>query len=150
MDIAIIGAGRVGGALAGSFTRAGHSVTVTATKEETAREVADRTGARAVEDNRQALQGAEVVVLAVPSRALDAVLEHLGEALDGKIVIDTTNRVNMNDPASTVDGTSNAEDPGSHAWSSRGQGVQHDLRRATGGPGPRRDDHRPVRGRRRR
>ena len=49
MQIAIIGAGNVGRALAGSFTRAGHDVTVSATNPEHARETATETGATAAE-----------------------------------------------------------------------------------------------------
>lgn len=109
MDIAIIGAGNVGSALARSLTAAGHSVTVTATKEESARQVAEETGARAVLDNREAVGGAEVVVLAVPGDALDDLAEELGGAVDGKVVVDATNRMDMEDPSVTMDGTSNAE-----------------------------------------
>ena len=109
MDIAIIGAGNVGSALAKSFTEAGHSVTVTATKEESAQDVARETGARAVLDNREAVQGAEVVVLAVPSAALDDLAAELGDAVRDTVVVDATNRMDMDDPASTMDGTSNAE-----------------------------------------
>lgn len=109
MDIAIIGAGNVGSALAKSFTGAGHSVTVTATKEESAEAVARETGARAVLDNREAVQGAEVIVLAVPSATLDDLAAELREAVQGTVVIDATNRMDMDDPASTMDGTSNAE-----------------------------------------
>ena len=66
MKIAIIGAGNVGKALAGSFERAGHDVTVSSAHPDTARAVAEQTGARAAASNRDAVRDAEVVVLAVP------------------------------------------------------------------------------------
>jgi 8-hydroxy-5-deazaflavin:NADPH oxidoreductase len=109
MDIAIIGAGNVGGALARSFARAGHSVTVTATSAERADQLARETGAHAVGTNLEAVAAGEAVVLAVPTSALDGLLEEIGGAVGGKIVIDVTNRVNLEDPGAVLDGSSNAE-----------------------------------------
>lgn len=109
MDIAIIGSGNVGKALGGSLTRAGHSVTLTASDPDNARAAASQTGAKAADSNQQAIGAAEVVVLAVPYPAVDAVLAEAGNALDGKVVIDATNRVDPSDPGSVLDGTSAAE-----------------------------------------
>src|SRR5450830_1590412 len=69
MDIAIIGAGNVGRALATSALRTGHSVTVSSASGDTAAKLAEETGARAAESNRAAVDGADVVVLAVPYMA---------------------------------------------------------------------------------
>lgn len=110
MDIAIIGAGSVGAAFAASFSRAGHGVTVTSTETDEAQEVAGEVGGTAVETNKQAAQAAEVVVLAVPYAAVESILDDLGDAADGKIIIDVTNRISHDDPASVIDGTSNAEE----------------------------------------
>jgi predicted dinucleotide-binding enzyme len=71
--------------------------------------VARDTGAKVVASNREAVEVGDAVILAVPTTALDEILGELGDALDGRIVIDVTNRVSMEDPASTIDGTSNAE-----------------------------------------
>ncbi len=109
MEIAIIGAGNAGRALAGSSVRAGHSVTLSAAEPEHAAAVAREVGARAVGSNRSAVEDAELVVLAVPTPALDAVLAELGEDLDGKVVVDATNRMNPDDPGAVLDGSSNAE-----------------------------------------
>jgi NADPH-dependent F420 reductase len=109
MQLAIIGSGNVGKALAGSFTRAGHTVTLSASDPDNARAAAEQTGARAAESNQSAVKSAEVVVLAVPYPAVDAVLAEAGEALAGKVLIDTTNRVDPADPGSVLDGTSAAE-----------------------------------------
>jgi 8-hydroxy-5-deazaflavin:NADPH oxidoreductase len=109
MDVAIIGAGNVGKALAGSLARTGNSVTITAKDAEHAQAAADQTGARSAKSNQEAVEGAEAVILAVPNDAIGAVLDDLGDELGGKIVIDVTNRVNLDDPGSVLDGRSNAE-----------------------------------------
>jgi 8-hydroxy-5-deazaflavin:NADPH oxidoreductase len=109
MDIAMIGAGNVGSALASSLTKAGHSVTITATSREKAERVAQETGVKAGVSNREAAEAAEVVILAIPNDAVDGVVEELAGALDGKVVVDTTNRFDPNDPGSMLDGTSVAE-----------------------------------------
>jgi NADPH-dependent F420 reductase len=109
MQIAIIGSGNVGKALAGSLTRAGHGVTLTASNPDNARAAAEQTGAQAADSNRQAIGAAEVVVLAVPYPAVDAVLDEAGDALAGKVLVDATNRVDPADPGSVLDGTSAAE-----------------------------------------
>jgi NADPH-dependent F420 reductase len=109
MQIAIVGSGNVGKALASSFTRAGHGVTLTASNPDHARAAATQTGAKAADSNQQAIGAAEVVVLAVPYPAVDAVLAEAGDVLAGKVLIDTTNRVDPADPGSVLDGTSAAE-----------------------------------------
>jgi 8-hydroxy-5-deazaflavin:NADPH oxidoreductase len=109
MQIAIIGSGNVGKALAGSFTRAGHDVTLSATSQESAQAAASQSGGQAAASNRQAVGSAEVVVLAVPYPAVDGLLADVGDALAGKVVVDVTNRLDPADPGSTMDGTSAAE-----------------------------------------
>jgi 8-hydroxy-5-deazaflavin:NADPH oxidoreductase len=109
MDIAMIGAGNVGSALASSLTRAGHSVTITATTKEKAERVARETGAKARTSNREAAEAAEVVILAIPHDAVDPVVGDMSDALAGKVVVDTSNRFDANDPGSALDGTSVAE-----------------------------------------
>jgi len=92
MQIAIIGAGNVGRALATSLTRAGHDVTLTAQHPEHAEAVAEATGARATESPAEAVTSADVVVLAVPATALDDVAAENGPRVDNKIVVDVANR----------------------------------------------------------
>ena len=77
MDIAIIGAGNVGRALAMSFTRAGHSVVITSHDPEDAGAVATATRARVATSNAEAAAGAAVVILATPfSSAQQVVADH--------------------------------------------------------------------------
>jgi predicted dinucleotide-binding enzyme len=92
MQIAIIGAGNVGRALAGSFTRAGHDVTVSAINPGHAREAATEAGASAAATNAEAVSNADVVVLAVPPTAFEQLAAELGDALTGKVVVDVSNR----------------------------------------------------------
>jgi predicted dinucleotide-binding enzyme len=92
MQIAIIGAGNVGRALATSLTRAGHDVTITAAHREHAADAASQTGATAADSNTAAASGAQVVVLAVPANEIGRIAKDMGASLDGKVVIDVTNR----------------------------------------------------------
>ncbi|MET8174717.1 NADPH-dependent F420 reductase [Streptomyces clavifer] len=94
MRIAIIGAGNVGSALSAAIVRAGHAVSISATSPDKASAVAAATGAHAARDNAAAVADAEVVVLAVPGNAVEAVARELAPALPGKIVIDATNPLN--------------------------------------------------------
>src|SRR5689334_6280847 len=107
MKVAIIGSGNVGKALASSLTRAGHTVTISASHPEHATAAARETGATAVATSSEATRAAELVVLAVPSSAFDELTGELGSALDGKVVVDVSNR-----PTPTPDGaaTSLAEE----------------------------------------
>jgi 8-hydroxy-5-deazaflavin:NADPH oxidoreductase len=101
MQIAIIGAGNVGRALATSLTRAGHDVTITAEHAANAVEAASESGATAGTSNQAAAAGADVVVLAVQSQAIGQIAADMGSSLDGKVVIDVSNR-----PTPAADGAS--------------------------------------------
>lgn len=92
MDIAIIGSGNVGKALASSFRNAGHEVTLAAKHPEHAAEAARQFGARAARDAAEAVSGADLVVLAVPAAALEDVAREIGSKLAGKVVVDVSNR----------------------------------------------------------
>src|SRR5437773_2573146 len=109
MKVAIIGSGNVGKALAGSPTRAGHEVTLTANNPAHAEEAARATKANAARSNRDAVKDADLVVLAVPADKVDEVVGVLASELDGKVIIDVTNRVNPKDPGQVLDGSSTAE-----------------------------------------
>jgi hypothetical protein len=75
MRIAILGGGRVGSALAATWTERGHEVVVS--RRDTLAATAE---------------AGDVVVLALPARAVAEVLAEAGP-LDGKILIDATNNV---------------------------------------------------------
>ena len=92
MDIAIIGAGNVGKALGGSLVRAGHNVTFAATNPEHAAAAANDLQARAAASNNEAVNAADLVILAVPASALGDVAQEIGASAAGKVVVDVTNR----------------------------------------------------------
>lgn len=109
MRIAIIGAGNVGGGLAGAATAAGHDVVIAASTPDSARSTADQTGATAAASNADAVQDADVVVLAVPSGVLPEVARDVGDVLSGKVVVDATNPLNDSYTDLTTSGTSAGE-----------------------------------------
>jgi 8-hydroxy-5-deazaflavin:NADPH oxidoreductase len=83
MNIAVIGRGKVGATLGGKWVGAGHQVVFGSRKPD-----GPDTASVAA-----AVEGAEVVVLAVPGSAAGEVVATLGEKLRDKVVIDTTNDV---------------------------------------------------------
>jgi NADPH-dependent F420 reductase len=110
MNIAIIGAGNVGTALATSMTRAGHEVDISASDPAHARSAAETSGARAAKDNASAVRGADVIVLAVPYVGAGAtVANEIAPHVAGKIVIDATNPVAPDYQSLVTEGTSAAE-----------------------------------------
>jgi predicted dinucleotide-binding enzyme len=93
MRIGIIGSGRIGGNAGRLFAAAGHEVLFSGSSDPARLEAAAveagpgaRTGTP-----REAVEFGEVVMIAVPWRALDDALAQAGR-LDGTIVIDTTNQ----------------------------------------------------------
>lgn len=92
--IAVVGAGSVGGALARKWAAAGHPVLLGTRDPSSSPAGALATelghGARAV-TARRAVEGAPVVVFAVPGGAMGGTVGGLGHLLDGKVVVDATN-----------------------------------------------------------
>lgn len=91
--IAVIGTGRVGGALGPRFAKLGH-VVIYGSRDPSLEKVQDlvtRTGTNAKATTQyEAAQQADIVVLAVPWSATEEVVKGMGN-LDGKIIIDVTN-----------------------------------------------------------
>jgi 8-hydroxy-5-deazaflavin:NADPH oxidoreductase len=93
MRIGIIGSGRIGGNAGRLFAAAGHEVLFSGSSDPARLEAAAveaGSGAR-TGTPREAVEFGEVVMIAVPWRALDDALAQAGR-LDGTIVIDTTNQ----------------------------------------------------------
>lgn len=109
MNIAIIGTGNVGKAIASAAKRGGHTVTMTSKQKDKAATVAREVGAQAAGSNADAVKNAEIVILAVPAGEIDAVVSDLDKRLDGKIVVDVTNRVDAQNPGKVLDGSSASE-----------------------------------------
>lgn len=96
--IAIIGTGNVAGALGPEFAAQGHKI-VYGSRDPSRQEVKDLVaktmhGASAKSD-REAVIGADMVVLAVPGRVAEDVAKSLGD-LSGKVILDPTNRLMRN------------------------------------------------------
>jgi 8-hydroxy-5-deazaflavin:NADPH oxidoreductase len=111
MDIAIIGSGNVGSALARAFTRSGHDVTITARDPEHAEDTAQATGATVAGSNTAAVEKAEIVVLATPFASAPEIAAEIRDQVAGKIVVDVSNRMSFGANGPDMDtSTSNAEE----------------------------------------
>ncbi|MBO6920328.1 MAG: NAD(P)-binding domain-containing protein [Rhizobiaceae bacterium] len=94
MDIAIIGAGRVGFTLATAWAKAGHQASLIVRDPSKIASEAARIGASAVKIGD--MPDGKVIVLATPYAAAAEILKSLGN-LAGKIIIDCTNPLGMVD-----------------------------------------------------
>jgi predicted dinucleotide-binding enzyme len=88
MQIAVIGAGKIGGTLGAKWRQAGHEVVYGSRTPGP-----DGPDGSAVQPVGEALAGAQVVVFAVPGGAVAAVVAEHGAALNGLVVVDATNRM---------------------------------------------------------
>jgi predicted dinucleotide-binding enzyme len=88
MKIAVIGKGNIGGTLGSKWSAAGHDVVYGARGGS-----GDGPGGAPVRGIGYALEGADVVVLAVPGAVVPDVVNEHGAALAGKVVIDAVNRM---------------------------------------------------------
>lgn len=86
----------MGSELARALNVAGHTVTVTARNPAHAEKVAGEFKVAAAASNREAVQDVDMVVLAVPSKAVAAVVEDLDGLLGEAIVVDPTNPSGVN------------------------------------------------------
>ena len=96
MQIAIIGAGNVGGALGRGWFKAGHTIRfgVTDPANERHAATAAAAGHAMVGTAADAVAGADVIALAVPWDAIKAAVTSCGD-LRGRVVIDVTNPLGM-------------------------------------------------------
>jgi predicted dinucleotide-binding enzyme len=88
MKIAVIGTGNIGGSLGTKWRAAGYDVVYGSRKAS-----GEGPGGAPVLAVSEALDGADVVVLAVPGQAVADVVGTQSAALAGKIVIDAVNRM---------------------------------------------------------
>lgn len=122
MRLALIGAGSVGATLGRRWFEGGHTVVFGVRNPEDPKYDSLRALGAGVTLVDAAVEGAEVVVLATPWPATREVVEDLGEALDGKIVVDATNPLRPDLAGLEVDGeTSGGEQIA--AWASPGAKV---------------------------
>ncbi len=88
MKITVIGTGKIGGTLGEKWRRAGNDV-----RYGSRNPGADGPGGAPVVAVGDAIDGAEVVVFAIPGPSVAEVAAQHGAALAGKVVIDATNRM---------------------------------------------------------
>lgn len=95
MKIAFIGVGKVGAPLAARLAEAGHDVVLAESRDGSATVSAALARSKRLTSKSiaEAVAGAEVVFLATPFQANEAVLRPLADALAGKVVVDCTNPV---------------------------------------------------------
>jgi predicted dinucleotide-binding enzyme len=103
LRIGIIGTGRIGGALATHWTKAGHEVLMSSRHPEELRPLATSLGARArVGTPREAAEFGEVVLVSVPYAAMPQIGKDNVAQLKGKVVLDTSNPVEGRDGTMAV------------------------------------------------
>jgi predicted dinucleotide-binding enzyme len=104
IKIAVLGAGNIGGTLGRKWIAAGHQVVfgVNNPDGEKARKLRGDLGDRAViHTTAEALAtNPDVVVLAIPGPAMDATIAQYADQFDGKIIIDTANKMGASAPDS--------------------------------------------------
>lgn len=96
MKIGIIGAGNIGGTLGGKWAAQGHEVVfgVREPQAEKVQSLLKKIGNEVAADViENAAVGSDVVLFAVPSRAMEETVARLGRQLNGKILIDASNNV---------------------------------------------------------
>jgi 8-hydroxy-5-deazaflavin:NADPH oxidoreductase len=92
---AIIGTGGIGSAIARQLASGGETVRLSSADTESARRLAAEIGRAAVvaADNRDALQGADAVVLALRFTVLKGVIDEIADPVTGKLVVVPSNPV---------------------------------------------------------
>lgn len=106
MKIAVLGVGKIGGTLGRKWAAAGNSVTfgVAHPEGEKARTLKAELGEQVTFGGiADALSGADVVVFAIPGRAMAETIAANAAALAGKLVIDAANRMGEPVPNSLDD-----------------------------------------------
>ncbi len=95
MTTAIIGTGGLGSVIARQLAAGGETLRLSSADPESARTLAAQIGRAAVvaADNRDALRGADAVVLALRFTVLKGVIDQVDGALDGKLVVVPSNPV---------------------------------------------------------
>lgn len=99
MNLAFIGAGQVGGALAVRLAEAGHQVvlaqggTPDAVRSPSIAAALARSPHLTARPTSEAVRGADAVFVATPFAAVEPVLRPLADALAGKVLVDCTNPV---------------------------------------------------------
>lgn len=93
MNIAVLGAGHIGGTIGKKWIQAGHAVTF-GVRDPHDPQLPTRLGQAArFASLDAAIESGEVVLFAIPGPAMDAAIQENAPALGGKIIIDAANRM---------------------------------------------------------
>jgi hypothetical protein len=104
LKIGIIGTGRIGGALARAWVKAGHEVFVSSRHPEELKGLVAELGPRAHAGTpRQAAAFGAVVLVSVPYRAMPQIGTDFRAELAGKVILDTSNPNESRDGAMAAD-----------------------------------------------
>ena len=97
MTTAIIGIGNIGGTVARDLAAGGEAVVLSAVNADDLTELANEIGSRATaaSSNRDAVQRADTVVLALWLGPMKTVIGEIADLLPGKLVIDTSNPISI-------------------------------------------------------
>ncbi len=94
MRIGIVGSGRIGSTLGGIWAKAGHEVMFSSLDLEHDKKLAASIGPNArAGTSREAVAFGDVILMAVPYRALPQLGKDLADVIKGKVVIDATNPI---------------------------------------------------------
>jgi predicted dinucleotide-binding enzyme len=97
MTTAIVGTGGIGSVIARHLAAGGENLRLSSTDHESARKLAAEIGRAAIvaDDNRDALQGADAVVLALRFTVLEGVIAEIAGPLTDKLVVVPSNPVGL-------------------------------------------------------
>ena len=132
--ISIIGSGGMATAIGGRAGKAGHTVEVIGRDPAKAQALADKLAAGAITGTYGAAPAGDIVILAVPYGSAAAMVMELGDALEGKVIIDITNPVAPDmSGLVTPQGSSGAQEnrQGRPRQRACGESVQHHFRTRT-------------------
>jgi len=95
MTTAIIGTGGLGSVIARHLASGGETLRLSSADKQSARTLAAQIGRAAIvaDGNRDALQGADAIVLALRFTVLKSVIDEIADALTGKLVVVPSNPV---------------------------------------------------------
>jgi predicted dinucleotide-binding enzyme len=115
MRIGVIGSGMIGSTLAELWVNAGHEVMLSSRHPEALTSLTERLGARATAGTpADAARFGPVVLLAVPVKAIPEIAADIGQALEGKILLDAGNAYEQRDGQAAWDAARHPH--GSAGW----------------------------------
>ena len=104
MTTAIIGTGAIGSVIAGRLAAGGEALRLSSADQQSVRTLAQRIGRAAVVaiDNRDAVQGADAVVMALRFGVLKSVIAEISDLLPDKVVVVPSNPVGLDTQGKVV------------------------------------------------